>query len=110
MRRTIVITVLWCCAAVAAAWVLQAVGGEPTIGGELAYWLIQPLPLVTRCLTFLIDLLGPRNLPEPASAFLNAGQLKALSGLAFVLYVGSVFTIARALRVFALRLRREPAG
>ncbi|MFN7941595.1 MAG: hypothetical protein U0X73_08330 [Thermoanaerobaculia bacterium] len=70
---------------------------------RLVWWLVQPIPLVARFFAWVVDFLGPKNLPEPASSSLGRGAVNAFGALALIV---SFSLLTLAVHVFRMRWAR----
>jgi len=70
--------------------------------------VLWPLSLMTRSVGFLVDTLGPKGRPEPASAYLPAWGIRSMVALSVVLLVALFFGVARVILERVDRKRAAP--
>lgn len=106
LEKALVWSGAWCLAAGGLAALAGVFLPEPAKERVLKLVLF-PLPLITAGLAVLIDFLGPTGRAEPASSYLSAGTVHALTVLAFVVYAALIFLLAFSL-IFWKRHRPSP--
>ena len=83
---------------------------DPSPLEGITWWLIQPIPLVSRAFSWMVDSLGPQNLAEPASMFLGPRENVALLITVLVVSFSLLTLVVHALRsVWAGRHNRSEA-
>jgi hypothetical protein len=84
----------WLCAVVVAVVGVVNLLPDGISRDNITFALLQPQPIIATGLERIVNLIGPKGRPEPASHYLSHSVLVSLGGLSILLYLGTVFAAA----------------
>ena len=72
--------------------------------------ILLPMLLTTRSLSWLIDLVGPQSLSEPASMYLSGWGIWCVAAASLLLLLAVFYAVSFSVMTFAVRRPENPSG